>query len=160
MNISVQLANYQNPNHAQAIISLLNAYAYDPMGGGHSLPQTVQATLVGELAKRSFALSFIAYVDNKPAGLVNTFEGFSTFAGKPLINIHDIVVLPEYRGLQISQKLLQAVEKIAIEKGCCKITLEVLQGNIAAQNAYRKAGFAGYELDPKMGQALFWQKKL
>lgn len=160
MQIHIEQADYKNPNHAQAIINLLNAYACDPMGGGHPLSQAVQTTLVGELAKRSFALSFIAYVDDKPAGLVNAFEGFSTFVGKPLINIHDMMVLSEYRGLQISQKLLEAVEKIAIERDCCKVTLEVLQGNSKAQNAYRKAGFAGYELDPQMGQALFWQKKL
>ena len=35
---------------------------------------------------------------DKPVGLATTFEGFSTFAAKPLINIHDIAVLPDYRG--------------------------------------------------------------
>jgi hypothetical protein len=29
-----------------------------------------------------------------------------------------------------------------------------------AQTAYKASGFAGYELDPKMGKAMFWQKKL
>ncbi len=31
-------ASYTNPVHAQAIGHLLNHYAQDPMGGGHSLP--------------------------------------------------------------------------------------------------------------------------
>lgn len=160
MNISIQVANYQNPDHATAMLELLNAYALDPMGGGEALSEFVRTNLVAELAKRSFALSLIAYADEKPAGLLNAFEGFSTFAAKPLINVHDLIVLEQYRGLQISQRLLQALEIIAIERGCCKITLEVLQGNRVAQQAYQKAGFAGYELDPQMGQALFWQKKL
>ena len=160
MNISIQTADYQNPAHATAIVELLNAYATDPMGGGEGLTEFVRENLVNEIAARSFALTLIAYVDQKPAGLLNAFEGFSTFAAKPLINVHDLIVLEQYRGLQISQRLLQALEIIAIERGCCKITLEVLQGNAVAQRAYRKAGFAGYELDPQMGQALFWQKKL
>ena len=77
-----------------------------------------------------------------------------------MINIHDLVVLSEYRGLGLSQKMLQYVENIAVENGCCKIILEMLEGNRVAKNAYLKFGFAGYELDPKMGKALFWEKAL
>jgi ribosomal protein S18 acetylase RimI-like enzyme len=68
--------------------------------------------------------------------------------------------LEKYRGLGLSQKLLQRVEVIAINRECCKITLEVLEGNDIAQSAYRNFGFSNYELDPKMGKAMFWQKLL
>jgi len=103
-------------------------------------------------------LSIICYVDDKPAGLINSFEAFSTFKCQPLINIHDIVVVKEFRGLGISQLMLTKAEEKAKSKGCCKITLEVLEGNEIARNSYMKFGFEGYELDPKMGKALFWQK--
>ena len=56
--------------------------------------------------------------------------------------------------------MLAVVEEIARKKGCCKITLEVLQGNRVAQNAYRKFGFDNYALDPEAGHAEFWQKSL
>ncbi len=158
--IQIVQADYKNPQHAQDLVYLLNAYATDPMGGGVALADQVKNTLVAELAKRDFALSLLAYVDGKPAGLLNAFEGFSTFAAKPLINVHDIIVIKEFRGLQLSQQLLAALEAIARERGCCKITLEVLSGNETAQRAYQKFGFAGYALDPTVGQALFWQKKL
>lgn len=158
--IEIVRVDYSHPQQTQDLVYLLNAYASDPMGGGSPLSDTVQQTLVHELSKRDFALSFIAYVDARPAGLLNAFEGFSTFAAKPLINIHDLIVLPGFRGMDISQRLLAALELIARERRCCKLTLEVLQGNSIAQNAYRKFGFAGYELDPQMGPALFWQKKL
>ena len=91
---------------------------------------------------------------------MNCFEAFSTFACKPLVNIHDIAVSSEFRGKGISQKMLAVVEEIARKKGCCKITLEVLQGNRVAQNAYRKFGFDNYALDPEAGHAEFWQKSL
>ena len=77
-----------------------------------------------------------------------------------MINIHDVAVISEFRGLGISQRMLLEVEKIAREKGCCKITLEVLEGNEVARAAYLKYGFDGYELDPVLGKALFWQKTL
>lgn len=76
----------------------------------------------------------------------------------PLINIHDVVVVDEFRGLGLSQKMLSKVEEIATSKGCCKITLEVLEGNNVAKRSYIKFDFSGYELDPVMGKAVFWQK--
>ena len=88
------------------------------------------------------------------------FEGFSTFACKPLLNIHDIIVAKAHRGHGIAKSLLAKAEEIALSLGCCKLTLEVLEGNIVAQAAYKASGFAGYALDLKMGMALFWQKKL
>ena len=93
-------------------------------------------------------------------GLVNCFEGFSTFACKPLVNVHDVVVVPAWRGHRIAQRMLQVVEGIARDRGACKLTMEVLSGNHSALRAYAREGFAAYALDPQMGQAQFLQKKL
>ncbi len=124
------------------------------------LDKEVTDNVVKELSKLPHAFSLIGYVEGKPVSLVNCFENFSTFSCKPLVNIHDIVVLEEYRGNGISQKMLEKVEEIAKSKGCCKITLEVLSNNEAAKSSYRKFGFSSYELDPKAGSALFWQKQI
>jgi GNAT superfamily N-acetyltransferase len=156
----IQIADYSNPTHASAIVYLLNEYAKDPMGGGEELSDTVKTKLVSEMAKRPIVHVVIAFVNGKPAGLANCIEGFSTFACKPLLNIHDMVVLAEYRGQGISSQLLKKTEDIAKNLGCCKLTLEVLEGNKTAQAAYIANGFAGYQLDPVMGRAMFWQKKL
>lgn len=160
MKINLIQADYQNEQHAKDLIMLLNAYALDPMGGGESLSDYVQENLVETLAKRSDVFTVLCYVDGAPAGIINCVEGFSTFNCKPLVNIHDCGVLSKYRGLGISLKMFAEVEKIAISRGCCKLTLEVLQGNNVAKNAYEKLGFSGYELDPTLGHALFWEKKL
>jgi len=160
MNIEITEANYLSEQHAKAIPMLLDRYASDPMGGGEPLDENVKNSLVEKLSKLPHAFSIIAYVDDQPVGLVNCFEAFSTFSGKPLINIHDVIVLNEYRGNGISQKMLDKVEEIAKSKDCCKVTLEVLSNNEIAKAAYSKFGFSGYELDPKAGVALFWQKQL
>ncbi len=159
MEIAV-IADLKNPVHAEAIVHLLNEYAKDEMGGGSDLPEFVKFNLISELQKRPQALVIIAFVKNEPAGLAICFEGFSSFSCMPLINVHDMVVDPKFRGRKVSTKILAKLEEIARERGCCKLTLEVLEGNKIAQNAYRSFGFGGYTLDPKMGQAMFWQKKL
>ncbi len=160
MNIQVIKANYLDSKHEKEIQELLNIYASDPMGGGKALDKKVKENIVKELSKLPYAFSLIAYANEEPIGLANCFESFSTFAGKPLINIHDFVVLEKYRGNGISRKMLNKIEEIAISKGCCKITLEVLSNNESAKVAYKKFGFSSYELDPKAGVALFWQKKI
>ncbi|MFT6915472.1 MAG: ribosomal protein S18 acetylase RimI-like enzyme [Motiliproteus sp.] len=160
MNIEVLIADYLNDQHAKDIGYLLNNYAQDPMGGGAPLSESIIENLALALSRLPHAFSVICYVDGQPAGLINCFEAFSTFACKPLINIHDLAVVSEFRGLNISQLMLAKVEEKGREKGCCKITLEVLEGNKIARNSYLKFGFDGYELDPEMGKALFWQKKI
>lgn len=160
MKTSFIKADYHNQQHAKDLVMLLNLYALDPMGGGEELTDYVKNNLVETLAKREDFFTLLCYVNDKPAAILNCIEGFSTFKCKPLLNIHDCAVLKEYRGLGISQKLFEEVEKIARERGCCKLTLEVLAGNIIAQKAYEKLGFSGYELDEKMGKAMFWEKAL
>ena len=93
-------------------------------------------------------------------GLVNCIEGFSTFACRPLVNIHDVVVLASHRGQRVGEKMLALVDQLARERGACKLTLEVLQGNASAIKLYERMGFAGYQLDPAMGRAQFFQKWL
>ncbi len=158
--IDIVVADLDVPAHAEALIQLMDTYALDPMGGGQGLSNEVKANLPAELAKRSSVHVILAFVDRQPAGLVVCLEGFSTFACKPLLNIHDVVVASPYRGCGLSKRLLQKAEAIALELGCCKLTLEVLEGNHIAQSAYKAFGFSGYELDPQMGRALFWEKKL
>jgi len=154
------MADYGNPAHARALVELLDAYARDPAGGGTPLPDTVKAGLPAALAARPQAFSVLAFDGEEPVGLVNCIEGFSTFACRPLVNVHDVVVLQSHRGQRITQRMLARVEQEAVARGACKLTLEVLQGNAPALRAYEREGFAGYQLDPAFGAAMFLQKKL
>jgi ribosomal protein S18 acetylase RimI-like enzyme len=158
--VNCQVADYANPVHAQALVALLDAYARDPMGGGEPLSAHARAHLAERLAQMPHAFTVLAWVGDAAAGLANCFEGFSTFACQPLVNIHDFAVLPAYRGKGVAQGLMAFVEDEARRRGACKITLEVLQGNLPAQALYARAGFANYQLDPALGYAQFLQKYL
>ena len=160
MEIEFVVADYANAQHGKDICALMDEYAQDPMGGAEPLSDYVKSHLVAALAELPNAMSILCYVDGNAAALANCIPGFSTFKCKPLLNIHDFMVSKNYRGLNLSQGLLEKVEEQARQMGCCKITLEVLSGNEPAQRSYRKFGFAGYELDPQMGKAEFWQKEI
>jgi ribosomal protein S18 acetylase RimI-like enzyme len=130
------------------------------MGGGEPLSDDVRARLCDDLARHPLAASFIAWLGDQPVGLVNCFEAYSTFKARPLLNVHDIAVHPDHRARGVGQALLAACEAYARERGCCKLTLEVLSGNQRAMRSYQQFGFAPYVLDPDQGQALLMQKWL
>lgn len=161
MKIEIVKADYQNSQHAAALVSLLDGYARDAMGGGKGLTDEVKESLIPKLAQRPTAFSVLAFADGEPAGLINCFEGFSTFAAKPLVNVHDVAVAPQFRRLGIAQMMLGYAEEIARDRGCCKLTLEVLSHNTGAQDLYLKLGYNGYQPDKEAGLPLFfWQKRL
>lgn len=164
-SITVRQVDYGDAHEADALVALLDSYAMDPAGGGAPLPRDAKARLVPALRAHPGAFSVIAWAARadgpvEAIGLVNCFEGFSTFAARPLVNIHDVVVREAWRGRGVSQQMLAAVESIARARGACKLTLEVLQGNAPALRAYARQGFAGYALDPAMGVAQFLHKPL
>jgi len=158
--IEIVRARYDDPTHATALIGLLDHYARDPAGGGEPLSDFAHGNLVSALAARPFIFSVLAFDGATPVGLVNAIEGFSTFACQPLVNVHDVVVAAGHRGRGIAAQLFAEVEAIARERGACKLTLEVLDGNASARALYQRLGFTAYQLDPEMGQAQFLQKWL
>jgi ribosomal protein S18 acetylase RimI-like enzyme len=130
------------------------------MGGATPLREDVKARLPSDLARRTGTCVLLARVEGVPAAVAVAFEGYSTFEAKPLLNLHDFVVAPRFRGRGIALRLLERLEAEARSRGCCKITLEVLENNTRARGIYARFGFGGYELDPAAGKALFFQKKL
>ena len=157
MDTKVLVADYSNSTHAKDIVELLDSYARDPMGGGKPLSQHARENLIQELARLPNAFSVLCYVDGVAAGLVNCLTSFSTFNCKPLVNIHDVVVSKRFRGLGLSRQLLGKVQRVAMERGCCKLTLEVLDNNETAKKAYLSFGF---QQDSPEEKYLFWKKTI
>ncbi len=160
MGLDLVRVDYGNPVHGQALVAMLDSYARDHAGGSVPLSDFARANLVAALAMRPQAFSVLAFDDDQPVGLVNCLEGFSTFACRPLVNVHDVAVAPSHRGQGVGERMLVLVEQIARERNACKLTLEVLSGNDSANKLYARVGFASYQLDPAMGHARFLQKWL
>ena len=159
-NLRILINPYQDIGHARGIVDVLDSYARDLNGGGQALPELVRRSLVAELRRRPWVVTLLAVEGDQPIGLLIAMEGFSTFKGQPLLNIHDVAVIPERRGCGIGKALFAEAERVARMRGCCKLTLEVLSGNEKAQHLYERLGFAPYALDPKLGTAQFWEKPL
>lgn len=158
--IEIVEADLDRADHQQAIVELIDAYARDPLGNGSPLPANVRNALIPGLRQHPTTLIFLAYQESLAVGIAVCFRGFSTFAARPLVNIHDLAVLPGHRGQKIGRRLLAEVERKAREWGCCKLTLEVLENNALARRLYATQGFAQTVQQPAAGGALFLSKPL
>jgi GNAT superfamily N-acetyltransferase len=153
-------ANLEKRKHQEAVIQLLDAYSRDPMGDGKPLTREVRKNLIPGLQQHPTTIIFLAFSDDVPVGIAVCFKGFSTFAARPLINIHDFAVLPAHRGNSIGRMMLQAVEDKAIRIGCCKLTLETQENNTRARRVYESAGFSQAVYQAEAGGSLFYSKPL
>jgi ribosomal protein S18 acetylase RimI-like enzyme len=153
-------ADLDESPHRAAVLAMTRDYARDPMGNGADLPDHLHAVLIEGLQAHPTTLIFLAFHGDQPVGIVTCFVGFSTFAARPLVNIHDLHVVPDHRRRGVGRSLLEAVEKKARALGCCKLTLEVQENNHVALGLYRGFGFESGQYEPAAGAVLFRQKKL
>ncbi len=152
--------DYSDAKHCADLIALLAEYAEFESGGSASTMTPEELLDIPcKLAEFPTAFSVLAYSGGSAVGLANCFYGFSTFMGRPLVNIHDVVVTEEFRGRGVAGKLLAKIDEIATAHDCCRVTLEVMAHNDAARRAYEKHGFGRTPLHPE-SETLFLQKPL
>lgn len=157
--VEIVEADLDRLDHQRDVLALTDAYARDPMGNGAPLPRETLDRLIDGLRKHPTTVILLAFVGGEAVGIATCFRGYSTFAAAPLLNVHDLAVLPGHRGLHVGAKLLEAVEQKARALGCSKLSLEVGDANARAKHLYEKAGFAQPTSDGA-GDLLFYMKSL
>jgi len=153
-------ADLEDPRHRIAVRDLIDAYARDPMGSGSGLPQQVLDRLIPGLHAHPSSVVFVAWAGDEPAGVAVCFVGFSTFTARPVLNIHDLAVLPQHRRRGVARGLLESVEARGRELGCVKLTLEVLEENHVAQALYRSFGFGNADIGAGAKRTWFLERPL
>jgi len=158
--IAIVEADLGDPQHQDAIVHLIDMYAHDPMGGGQALPEAVRTALIPGLQRHPTTVVFLAWHSATPVGIAVCFVGFSTFLARPLVNIHDLAVIPAYRRHGVGRLLLERVAAKGKALGCCKLTLEVRADNHSAQRLYEAVGFDSAASYGGAVHVLFLEKRL
>lgn len=155
MALVIREADLFNPIDADAVRTLLQTYAADPMGGSTTLSPDVCENLIPRLRQVESRFVLLAEVNRQPAGLAIAFRVFSTFRAAPVLNLHDLAVHPDHRGRGIGRELLRMLEEYARKESCCRISLEVRHDNLVAQELYRSEGYSAGNTPQE-----FWIKPL
>lgn len=163
MALEVVDADLSSERGAAAVVALIDAYARDPMGGGAALSGGARARLgpaLREQVVRGAAAVLLALREGEAVGVAVCFTGFSTFRALPLLNLHDLAVLPGARGAGVGAALLAGVAARARALGCCKVTLEVREDNAPARRLYARAGFVDSAPAGAQTRSLFLEQLL
>ncbi|XP_061155281.1 thialysine N-epsilon-acetyltransferase-like isoform X2 [Syngnathus typhle] len=75
----------------------------------------------------------------RTVGLAVYFYSYSTWKGRT-VYLEDLYVMPEFRGLGIGNNFLSTLAKVAREKQCVQLELNVLGQNISSRSFYAAKG--------------------
>jgi len=153
--IEIIPCDFNNRDHCRALVSLMNEYIADRMGGGMPYTEEQKIALVEGLRRHESKLIVLAKVGDRFVGLTNCFVNFATFTVKPFVNIHDVIVTSDWRNKGLGRLMLSRVIEKAEELGCSKVTLEVREDNDNAKYLYNSLGF--HDAEPRQ---YYWAKYL
>jgi GNAT superfamily N-acetyltransferase len=101
-------------------------------------PEKLGLHLFGDKAVVEAMVAELA--DGSVVGFALYFTNFSTFLCRPGLHLEDLFVLPQHRQLGIGRAMLQALARLAVERGCGRFEWSVLDWNEPAIRFYEKMG--------------------
>jgi GNAT superfamily N-acetyltransferase len=128
-----------DPSDAALILRFIRAlavYEREP----DAVVATEETLLAHGFGPNPYFHCLIAELDGSPAGFAFYFFDYSTWLGQPGIYLEDLFVDPTFRGQGVGKALLEALARIALERGCARMKWEVLDWNEPAIDFYRAMG--------------------
>ena len=141
-SIDVAEADLSDEALVARLFEILGAYARGPGGQNAPLSDRARENLGPGLREHPMAFVLFGRLDGEIVGAAVCVWGFSTFAGRPSLNLHDFSVLPEAQGRGVGTAILVALERRARDRDAAKLTLEVVGTNEGARRLYERFGFA------------------
>ena len=84
---------------------------------------------------------FLAFLDEQPVGMAQLYPSYSSTALARVFILNDLFVSVAGRRAGVATALLQAVEQYAWSFGACRVSLNVAQSNVPAQDLYHARGW-------------------
>jgi GNAT superfamily N-acetyltransferase len=133
-----------DPRDADAVLRLLRQLAAFE-GAPDGLCLDHDALMRDAFGERPRFVALLAERDGVAIGVAVVFLGYSTWAARPTLVIHDLFVAEHARGAGAGHALVAAAMEMAAREGCCRVDLDVLDWNEPAKEFYRRMGFAVLE---------------
>ncbi len=102
--------------------------------------EATEEILSDSLFDRKGAEVVIGEYNSEPVGFALFFTSFSTFLGKPGINLVDLYIVPGMRERGFGKKMLSYLAKLTVERGCGRLEWWCHDWNAPAIKLYRRWG--------------------
>jgi diamine N-acetyltransferase len=131
------------PDDAELLLEFMREYyAFD----GHGFDKVrARAALLALLGEPAFGYAWLVLDNATPVGYIVLCLGYSLeYLGKDAF-LDEFYLRASHRGRGWGRKTLDFVEEQARLRGVRSIHLEVVRGNAAAKELYRKSGYQDHE---------------
>jgi GNAT superfamily N-acetyltransferase len=127
------------PRDAALVLKMIRGLAeYERLA--HQMDATVGQIRRHGFGRRRYFEALICRRGSTAIGFALYFFTFSTFVGRPTLYLEDLFVLPEERGRGAGKRLLSALARIAVRRGCGRLEWAVRDWNTPSIRFYRKLG--------------------
>ena len=99
-----------------------------------------EKTLYDSIFMRKAAEVIFGIYDDQNIGFAVFHQNFSTFLGKPGINLVDLYIEPAMRNKGFGNEMLSYLSKLTIERNCGRLEWWVHDWNIEAKRFYKRIG--------------------
>jgi GNAT superfamily N-acetyltransferase len=106
----------------------------------HEFKATTESLHAALFGSQPAAGALLARVDGEPAGYAIYFSTFSSFTGRAGMWLDDLYVRPSFRKRGLGRRLIEAVARMAAERGCARFEWLALDWNERALEFYRGLG--------------------
>jgi GNAT superfamily N-acetyltransferase len=94
------------------------------------------------LSRPELGRLFVLGDRDRVVGMANALFTVSTAEGGPVVLLEDVIVVKDYRGRGLGERLVEHVLDWARREGCLRVTLLVDQANTRVFPFYERLGFA------------------
>ena len=134
-SIKTNIIPYSDSEHRGHVVALWKSIF------GYDAPHNEPGFAIDNKLAVDDGLFFVAEVGSKVVGTI--MAGYDGHRGW----IYSLAVLPEYRMKGVGARLVRHSEKQLQRLGCPKVNLQIMQGNEAVVEFYRKLG---YQTEPRI----------
>jgi len=106
----------------------------------HEAKGTVAKIRRHGFGKHRYFETLLCFDGKTPIGFALYFFTYSTFLTAPTLYLEDLFVVPDARGRGAGKKLLAALAKIAVRRGCGRMEWAVLDWNTPSIGFYESLG--------------------
>ena len=106
----------------------------------HEFTATAESLGRAFFGSQPVAGALVARMDGEAAGYAIYYSTFSSFTGRTGLWLDDLYVRPQFRKRGLGRRLIDAVARVAAERGCARLEWLALDWNERALDFYRALG--------------------
>jgi GNAT superfamily N-acetyltransferase len=136
LSVRIRLAGADDAAEIHRLICALAEYEREP-DAVEATPESLAAQLREEPPPWE---ALLAERDGRAVGLALFFHNFSTWTGRRGLYLEDLFVDESERGRGTGRALMREVARVAVERGCGRLELAVLDWNTPSIDFYKSLG--------------------